>query len=220
MVLLKTPLGLFGLLGLALWSRRRGRGEAPPEGAYAAVPFALVLAFFSLMAEPQLGIRYLLPGLPFLALYASAVLAEPLGGRLRALVLALAAWCALSSLSYQPHPMSYFNELIGPRIHAWRYLADSNLDWEDRTRDIAAYQAAHPDRPLVVSPQEPQPGYVLVYANDLVGIRDPERYRWLRESFRPVEHVGYSVLVFRVGPDELRRALAKPAASSGAAPRP
>jgi hypothetical protein len=53
-----------------------------------------------------------------------------------------------------------------------------------------------------------------------VGIRDPERYRWLRENFRPIEHVGYSVLVFRVAPDELRRALAKPAASPAAAPPP
>jgi hypothetical protein len=209
MVLLKTPLALFGLLALAAWSRRGVAAEAPSDGMFAAAPFAAVLAFFSFVAEPQLGIRYLLPGLPVLALYASAAVAAPLRPRLRPLVIGLLAWYAISSLSYQPHPMSYFNELIGRRIDAWKWLADSNLDWEDRTRDIERYEAAHPERPLVISPREPQPGFVLVYANDLVGIRDPERYRWLRESFQPVAHIGYSTLLFHVTPAALRQALAR-----------
>jgi hypothetical protein len=59
-----------------------------------------------------------------------------------------------------------------------------------------------------------------VAANDLVGIRDPERYRWLRENFSPVEHVGYSYLLFRVAPDRLREVLARPPVTSGAAREP
>ena len=31
----------------------------------------------------------------------------------------------------------------------------------------------------------------------------PEKYRWLRENFRPVGHVGYSHLLFRITPEEL-----------------
>jgi hypothetical protein len=116
--------------------------------------------------------------------------------------------------------MSYFNELILHRLDAWRYLADSNLDWEDRTRDIDRYQAAHPERPLVLSPQEPKAGWVLVSANELVGIRDPERYRWLRENFVPVEHIGYSYLLFRVPVERLREVLARPALTSGGGPEP
>ncbi len=220
MVLLKTPLALFGLMGLAAWRRRAASDPPPSDALVLLLPFGVVLAFFSLLAEPQLGIRYLLPGLPLLALYASASVAGSLLPRLRLVVLALLLWFAGSSLSYMPHPMSYFNELIGRRIDAWRYLADSNLDWEDRTREIERYRAAHPERPLVLSPPEPQAGYVLVAANDLVGIRDPERYRWLRENFSPVEHVGYSYLLFRVAPDRLREVLARPPVTSGAAPEP
>jgi hypothetical protein len=220
MVLLKTPLSLFGLLALAA-SRRRGvADEGLSDGVMLLLPFAVVLAFFSLLAEPQLGIRYLLPGLPLLALYASAGVADPLGPRIRLVALALIAWFVGSSLSYMPHPMSYFNELIGRRLLAWRYLADSNLDWEDRTRDIERYRAAHPERPLVVSPSEPRDGWVLVSANDLVGIRDPERFRWLRENFAPVDHVGYSYLLFQVPPDRLREVLAGRAVKGVAAPVP
>jgi hypothetical protein len=220
MVLLKTPLALFGLMGVAAWRRRRTADPSPSDGLVLLLPFAVVLAFFSLLAEPQLGIRYLLPGLPLLALYASASAAGGPSRRVRGAVIVLAAWFLGSSLSYMPHPMSYFNELIGRRLDAWRYLADSNLDWEDRTRDIDRYRAAHPDRPLVVAPREPLAGWVLVSANDLVGIRDPERYRWLRENFAPVDQVGYSYLLFQVPEERLREVLAGRPVTPGAAPEP
>jgi 4-amino-4-deoxy-L-arabinose transferase-like glycosyltransferase len=219
MLFLKTPLALFALIGLSAW-HRRGRPEdpagPPPDAAFLFVPFLTVLVFFSFLAEPQLGIRYLLPGLPFLLLYAAAVPIVPTGRR-RLVTFGLLAWYALSTLSYFPHPMSYFNELIGRRLHAWRYLADSNLDWEDRTRDIERYQARHPERPLVVDPKEPTAGWVLVAANQLVGIHDPERFRWLRENFQPVEHVGYSYLLFDVTPDRLQEVLARQRARPGEA---
>jgi 4-amino-4-deoxy-L-arabinose transferase-like glycosyltransferase len=200
MVMLKTPLGFFGLLLLAL----RARTPDVPSAAWAWLPFALFLVFFSLFVGPQLGIRYLLPGLAFLFLWAARA-----AGSDRRLVAVLAGWAVVSALSYHPHYMSYFNELIGPRKNAWRFLADSNLDWEDRSYDIARYAAAHPDRPLVFEPETPQAGWVLVGANKLTGVYEPERYRWLRENFRPVDHVGYSYLLFHVSPEELQEALAR-----------
>jgi hypothetical protein len=40
---------------------------------------------------------------------------------------------------------------------------------------------------------------VVVNVNALVGVVGPaERYRWLREGFRPVAHVGYAWLVYDV----------------------
>jgi hypothetical protein len=204
MILLKTPLAFFPLLLLA--ARTRGR-------AFLLLPFVLITAFFSLLVEPQLGIRYLLPALVCLIVYAgrAGLLAGPRGA-----VLVLTAWHAASTLSYHPHYMSYFNELIGRRVNAYRFLADSNLDWEDRSWDIARYQERHPEVPLVIEPALPQPGLLLVGANKLVGVYEPERYRWLRENFTPVGHVGYSYLLFRVTPERLREVLS---GGGGAPPR-
>jgi len=89
--------------------------------------------------------------------------------------LALLAWYAGSTLSYHPHYMSYFNELIGPRVNAYRFLADSNLDWEDRSYFVERFRERHPEIPFVLNPAAPQPGWVLVGANDLLGIFDEQR---------------------------------------------
>jgi hypothetical protein len=106
--------------------------------------------------------------------------------------------------------MSYFNELIGSRANAYLFLADSNLDWEDRSWDIARFRKRHPEMLLVVEPAAPCSGWILVGANRLVGVYEPERYRWLRENFRPVGHVGYSYLLFHVTPEQLREVSLEP----------
>lgn len=207
MLLLKTPLGFFGLLGLAARAPLPAARGAGPV-AWLLLPFAVVTAFYSLLVAPQLGIRYLLPGLPGLLVYAArAPSGEGRGHRL--VVGGLTIWCVVSALSYHPHYVSYFNELIGSRVNAYRFLADSNLDWEDRSYDIARFRAEHPEIDLVVEPETPQAGFILVGANKLVGVHEPERYRWLRENFRPERHLGYSHLLFRVPPDRLRELLAK-----------
>ena len=80
--------------------------------------------------------------------------------------------------------MPYFNELIGRRLNAYRYLADSNLDWEDRKWFIARFQERHPEMPLVIEPHGPMSGYILMVANRLVAVFGPKRYESLRKVLR------------------------------------
>jgi hypothetical protein len=162
-----------------------------------------IVAAFSLFVGPQLGIRYILPALPFLVILAAAAARD--GVRWPRAPWLLAAWAVLSALSYHPHYIAYFNELIGHRVNAYRYLADSNLDWEDHDWYIARFLERHPTMTVAINPDRPQAGFILVSANQLVGILEPERHRWLRENFRPIGHVAYSHLLFRVSPEELAR---------------
>jgi len=200
MLLLKTPLAFLILLAISL---RAVRPRGDPLWFLWLVPALAHLALFSLAVRPQIGIRYLLPAVVLLVPLAAAA-ALP-AARLRPLPLvALVSWHAVSTLSYLPHPMSYFNELIGRRIRAYRFLADSNLDWEDRTVAIRRYIARHPEQDIAVEPTELRPGYVIVGANNLLGITAGESYRYLRR-LEPVDHVGYSHLVFRLTDVDMRR---------------
>lgn len=202
MVLLKTPLALFALLAWSLTVR--GTGVRSRELLlWLLVPPLAWLAFFSSMVKPQIGVRYLLPMFPFLFVLASRTASLATGRRARAALAVLCVWYAASTLSYHPHHMPYFNELIGSRLNAYRYLADSNLEWEDAFHFVSEFRRENPDKPFAYEPREPQAGYVLVSANELVGLFDPERFRWLRENFRPVDHVAYGHLLFYVPPERL-----------------
>ena len=203
MILLKTPLAFFAMLALAATARQVEPRPDRWTWLTLILPFAAVVVCFSLLATAQLGIRYLLPGLPTLILCGARGAAFATTPRRKTAVLALMVWYAASTLSYHPHYIAYFNELIGPRKNAYRFLADSNLDWEDHSYFIARYQARHPELAVSVEPPGPRAGYVLVGANQLVGVYDPERYRWLRENFTPVAHVSYSHLLFYVPPERL-----------------
>jgi hypothetical protein len=109
---------------------------------------------------------------------------------------------AASSLSYHPHYLSYFNELIGDRKNMYLYLADSNVDWEQNDHYLADYLKHNADKSITVNPKEPTTGTVVVGVNKLVGVTaKPNRFAWLRGQAKPVDHIAYSWLVFQV--DEL-----------------
>ncbi len=176
----KLPLATMGLALLGLFSLRR---EGLEELAILLPPAAL-LAFFSLFFNFQLGIRYALPVVPFLALLAARTPPTLLWGG--------ALWVLASGLSWWPWTLSYFNERLGDRTQAWRHLADSNLDWGQAGRLAEAWRAEHPEG--LVDPPVPAPGPMLVSANVLTGVLgDPVRFQCLRDHFPPREHLGYAL---------------------------
>ena len=168
-------------------------------------PVILFFLYFNLFGRINIGIRYFLPVFPLLYVFCGSLLHRPQalprwawGG-----LAALLVYLGVSVLSYFPHFIPYFNELVWDRRQAYRVLADSNLDWGQDGWYVNQWLEKHPE--AIVDPDRPVPGTILVRASELVGISDPERFRWLRENFEPVEHVAYGHLVFRVTPEDLRR---------------
>src|SRR3989442_4594639 len=92
---------------------------------------------------------------------------------------------------------------MGRGVNPYRSRAGSTVDGGAHRHFIARFQARHPEMAIAVEPPGPRAGYVLVGANQLVGIYGPERYRWLREHFSPIGHVAYSHLLFYVPPEQL-----------------
>jgi hypothetical protein len=115
------------------------------------------------------------------------------------IVAALAIYLIFSVVSYFPYFLSYFNELVLPRTDAYEYLADSNIDWGQSEGYLLEYIQDHPK--VIVHPDRPVSGTVIVSVNQLVGIWvGPEKYEWLRENYEPIGHVAYSYLIFEIPP--------------------
>ena len=200
-VALKTPLGLFVALGLGLFLLKRAAADDWIDEAAMGLSAASVFLFFTLFCTAQIGIRYLLPMFPFLAVFCGrlgAVFATPGRRALRAVTAAALGWYVVSSVSYHPQYISYFNELIGNRKNMYRYLADSNVDWGQNEDLLARYLAARPREGIAVNPPSPVTGRIIVNVNRLVGLEDPAAYEWLRASYEPVDQLGYSWLIYQV----------------------
>ncbi len=143
---LKLPLGLMGAALLAVPALRRA-----PCAAFLLIP---PLVFFALASYSRvnLGVRVVLPVLPFVYVLAAGVASGSccrLAGR--ALLVVCVAWAGISAARSDPHPLAYFNELAdGPR-GALRFVADSNLDWGQGLPALAEYIRANDLGPVYLS---------------------------------------------------------------------
>jgi hypothetical protein len=202
---LKTPLGLFVLVSLSLCTLKRAFQSNPIDEWAMVLIISIMLLFFSLFCTAQIGIRYLLPIFPFVCVFLGKV-TDYFTERQRfpqifiALVL---GWYAISSLSFHPHYLAYFNELIGSRKNMYKYLADSNVDWGQSEYYLQNYLALHKNESISVNPRQPVTGKVVVNVNRLVGIVvSASHYAWLRDSYEPIHHIAYSWLVFDIPANE------------------
>ena len=202
-LLFKEPLGEFVLLALAAGSVTLGFAKGRLEDVTFVVLPALLLVFFS-ASTAQIGIRYLLPMMPliFVCLGRLAVGWSSQSLRRRVVIGLATAWMTVTSLSYHPHYLCYFNELIGPRINNYKVLADSNVDWEQNQYYLEDYVAARPGQTISLRPEQPTTGTVIISLNKLVGVTgQPGRYAWLRH-YEPVDQIAYTYFVFEI--DELK----------------
>jgi hypothetical protein len=146
---LKTPLATHLLIAAALVALlvRRARCADSPLLAGLLV-FGAVFGVNLIASTYNVGHRHMLPVYPLLYVLAGAAGAwwSNRGGR--ALVVAAGAWLLGANLWIHPHYLSYFNELIGGPRQAYRYLADSNLDWGQDLLRLAAYARQFPAEPV------------------------------------------------------------------------
>jgi 4-amino-4-deoxy-L-arabinose transferase-like glycosyltransferase len=202
--LLKVPIATQVLLVLALGFGVRRLGFDSVE-LFLLVPLLVFFMYFNFFCRAQFGIRLALMMLPIVhVLCGSLATTTRSSSKMRWIVGVLVAFQTLSTLSYYPHFLSYFNELHLDRTTNYKLLADSNLDWGQNEHYARRYLEAHPE--VVKNPEEPVSGRVLVSANLLVGTVFPDRYRWyawLLNNLEPVDHVAYSYLVFSISEQDL-----------------
>src|SRR5579863_1195605 len=129
----KTPLGTLSLLGLAILLqavRLEYRLNFRDEIVLFA-PGLVILVLVSSQTGFNRYLRYVLPAIPFLYVFASrAAKAFELKHSLFGVLCGLATTAAVvSSLTVYPHSMSYFNLAAGGPRGGPEHLLDANIDW-------------------------------------------------------------------------------------------
>ena len=170
--------------GSGYWRRRM----------WCVVPALLMLAVAS-SSGMQLGIRYVLPAIPLLLLFASEIAAQWPQTRWQPIVVGV---LLLIFDPWHSHPeyLAYFNELAGGTEGGRFHLLDSNLDWGQDLHELKRFVAEHPEvEPLSLAyfgtlPPEsiglsyenppinaPRPGWHAVSVNFVMG-----RPHWTRDG--------------------------------------
>ena len=199
--LVKTPLSM-------LVAETAGVGFGLARGALFQVfwsMFLLVslvgfLAFFSFYFQTQVGLRYVLMCVPL-----GYLLAAPQLGRWAQstaqgalFVGAVVALALLETGCYFGNPLSFTNLVVLPKKSAYRWIADSNVDWgQTYSRNwkiLEENQVTDRFEPLHILP-----GVNVFRLNTIAGVwRDHERHRWVRENLEPKSHLNHTYLWYEV----------------------
>lgn len=205
--LLKVPIVTQAIIALALavyFSKKERRAAFLSNEVFLLIPVAFFTVYFNFFYNAQIGIRHFLPVFPLLYVFSGNLFTgwkgfSPLQ---KALTWGSMVYLCASVLSYYPYNLSYFNEIVWDRTQAYRYLADSNVDWGQGQNELWEYIAKNPA--AVYQPGKVRSGRIIVSVNDLVGINvDPGKYAWLRDNFEPVDTIAYAYLVYDISQSEL-----------------
>lgn len=111
-----------------------------------------VYVFLASRVPLQLGIRLILPALPFAVLmcaYAIERLRSQRPGRV--LIASALAVFAFESVRIYPNGIAFFNLAAGGPSAGFRYLADSNLDWGQGLGELERWMRANRAAPIRLS---------------------------------------------------------------------
>jgi hypothetical protein len=124
------------------------RGRRREVVLFLLVPLALY-AFVSVRSRLNIGHRHLLPMYPLLCIAAGSLAARARASRpSRFVLLGGLAGVVVSFALATPGYLSYFNVLAGGARGGWRHLLDSNLDWGQDLKRLAAWQREQGGEPL------------------------------------------------------------------------
>jgi hypothetical protein len=158
-VALLIKLTLPMLIGMIVLLLARPRALLTPLGLLLAV-----LLVFSLSCRVQIGVRLIFPLVCFWLLVIAVGLARVLPALPRRApafaAAALAALLVVSPLSVWPDGLRYANQAWGGPGRGYRLLSDSNYDWGQGLKELAAWKHEKGDPPLKVWYYGKEPGFL------------------------------------------------------------
>ncbi|MEM5831175.1 MAG: glycosyltransferase family 39 protein [Candidatus Aenigmatarchaeota archaeon] len=121
--LIKMPIPILIACFLSIFSSNNFKKEI-----YLIIPVLIYFFYFSFFVNINIGIRYILPCLPFLFVLLGR-LSKIKYEKIKLIIVFLFVWLVIEIILSFPNYISYFNEFVGGSKNGYLFLSDSNLDW-------------------------------------------------------------------------------------------
>lgn len=150
-ILIKEPIAFLLLFFIgAVIAVRKITTARPFLRFFPKMVFIFIPLFFATVAfssHTKIGIRHVLPLYPFMAITAGFGATWLINKSKMGLYFSifLFLWLIYASASIYPFYLTYFNELIGGATNGYKYLQDSNLDWDQNELITDKYVNEHSD---------------------------------------------------------------------------
>lgn len=190
--------------------------------------------FISIKSSLYIGLRHVLPTFPFIYILVSRFVIKwkldaGLGNRIfkKTIIFVLVVWLITETLFSVPYFLSYYNLLAGGTEDGYKIAVDSNYDWGQDLKRLAAFVEENQIKKISVayfgggspkyylgdvyqgwSSESPKlSGWLAVSANLLYGVSSFDKidsakqiyhsYDWLR-SYVPVARAGTSIFIYNI----------------------
>ena len=119
----------------------------------------------------------------------------------RLFVLGMICYSISSFYYFFPCLLPYTNELIADKKAAYKIVGSANLDYNQANESLNLY--LEQNRNVRYAPDHPGAGKFIISTNDLLELSGKNGYSWLRNSFKPTDHLQFTYLIFDVSEQDL-----------------
>jgi hypothetical protein len=202
----KMPLLVISLMiaAVVMLVKRNARWQLLRRHVQIWLPAVVFFVLLSVTNPFQIGIRHIMPVLPFVYV-AIAPAAVGLWQMRRTLALGMLFLHTVSVGRYGASMLAYTNEFVWNKKQVHRYLCDSSVSYGTGKKRAAKFMMDNTGYKYL--PYMPVEGDIIIPVDALTGQRTAgaNNATWLL-AFEPVGHYAYDHLLYRVTEEDLKRA--------------
>jgi hypothetical protein len=204
-LLFKMPLLVISLMitAIVMLANRSASLQLLKRHVHIWLPAAVFFVLLSVTNPFQIGMRHIMPVLPFVYLVVAPVVVS-FWQQYRKLACGVLLLHLLSVGRYGASMLSYTNELVWNKKDVYRYLCDSSVSYGTGKKRAAKFMMDNTGYKYL--PYVPVAGNIIIPVDALTGKRvaGVNNATWLL-AFEPEGHYRYGHLLYQISEDELRK---------------
>ena len=202
-ILFKTPVPVMASFIVSIFLAFEKKREGwYPDALFLLFPILFFLIYFDFFYNSQVGLRHILMIFPLIQVFCGNLLKDPFEKKGRSFfLLAMICYSIASFYYFFPNLVPYTNELITDKKMAYKIVGSANLDYNQASESLEDY--LRQNSTVEYAPETARAGKFIISTNDLLGLGAKNGYDWLRDNFKPTDHLQFTYLIFDISKQDL-----------------